>query len=89
MVVQAEPRPRARAASMKLQTAGSTEPKNDACTIGGRPSVRPSWHGTTWTGTSAMWSARWPAERPMRAAWRRLAGSVGRDGGVPRMPSSR
>ena len=35
-VVQADPRPRDRSASMKLHTAGSSEPQNDALMPGGR-----------------------------------------------------
>ena len=61
-VVQQVPRPRARAASMKLHTAGSSEPQMAACQATGRLSVRPSMHGMTCTGTSARWSARYCAE---------------------------
>ena len=61
-MVQHVPSPRARAASMKLHTAGSSEPQMAACQAGGSPSVRPSMHGITCTGTSARWSARYWAE---------------------------
>ena len=61
------PRPRARPASMKLQTAGMIEANAEACSTTGRSSVRGRMHGTSRIGTSCMWSRRWSAERSTRA----------------------
>src|SRR6266508_5283661 len=57
-VVHTVPRPRARAASMKLHAAGMIDAQREACTPAGAPSVLPSTHGMTCTGTWWMWSAR-------------------------------
>src|SRR5690606_36200920 len=61
-VVQQVPRPRDRAASMKLQVAGRSEPQMAAWRAIGPPSVRPWITGITCTGTSPMCSARYWAE---------------------------
>ncbi len=87
MVVQVLPRPRARAASMKLQTAGRTEPQAEPWTTCGRPSVRPGWQAMTWTGTSWRCSARYRADEPMRRWLRRTTGSSLGRGGAPMIPS--
>src|ERR1044072_5339342 len=60
--VHADPSPRERRASMKLHTAGSSEPQNDADMPAGAPSGRPSRHGINMTGTSWGCSLRYVAE---------------------------
>ncbi|SIM21889.1 Uncharacterised protein [Mycobacteroides abscessus subsp. abscessus] len=57
-VVQADPRPRLRAASMKLHTAGSSEPHEDAAPTTGRLSRRPSMQGMRNSGERSKFSAR-------------------------------
>jgi 4-aminobutyrate aminotransferase len=57
-VVHAVPRPRARAASMKLHMAGRMLPIAEAWTSEGWPSKRPSVHPMTRTGASPMCSPR-------------------------------
>ena len=69
MVVQAVPRPRARAASMKLQVPGSTLPIDDAAIIDGTLSTRPPVQAITSAGASAMWSARYSADSVTRCCW--------------------
>ena len=52
MVVHADPRPRSRSASMKLHTAGSSDPQPDAPTRTEASSRRPQRHGITSSGTA-------------------------------------
>ena len=52
-MVHADPSPRDRNASMKLHTAGSSEPQYDALMPAGAPSGRPSRHGIISTGASS------------------------------------
>ena len=59
IVVHAVPRPRARAASMKLHVPGSTLPIIDAAIIDGTLSTRPPVQAITSAGASPMWSARY------------------------------
>src|SRR5713101_4452639 len=69
-VVQAVPRPRARAASMKLHAAGSIDPYRPASSrllTPGR-STRPSMQGITITGTSCMRSAGYWADAATRGS---------------------
>ena len=56
--VQQVPRPRARAASMKLHMAGWMLAIIEADIIAGAPSVRPWMQGMTRTGASPMCSPR-------------------------------
>ena len=52
MVVQTDPMPLARRASMKLHTAGITDPHQPGREPAGSSSGRPSWKATSRTGTS-------------------------------------
>src|ERR1039457_2647058 len=86
--VQADAIPRARAASIKLQACGSTEPQMHAWTHVGIPSTRGLMHGITSAGTSAT---RHPKgdERQVRGA--EQARETGRPDGLflpqPREPA--
>jgi hypothetical protein len=62
MVVHAVPRPRSRAASMKLHTAGSSEPHADAAWKVGARFRSPMMHGTMITGTRWKFSVRYVAD---------------------------
>ena len=60
-VVHAVPKPRARAASIKLQAAGMIDPIVPACALALAPSalsMRPSMQGIISTGALAMFSAK-------------------------------
>ena len=87
-MVQRVPRPRARAASMKLHTAGSTDPNAEAWTTWSRPSVRPrvarhDVHGDL--GEVVGQVARRAADAPLEPAALRVGGRGG--AGAPQTPS--
>ena len=68
IVVHAVPKPRARAANMKLHIAGNTFPIMEAAIMAGACSMRePTVHAITSAGESPMWSARKSADAAERA----------------------